>query len=71
MQSPHSPRVIDNHDGECSVECPQCRMGPAADVPIGIGLPMRDRITAELLAQNHREDHGTLAAAGTASRSDR
>ena len=35
-----------------------------SDVPIGIGLPMRDRITAELLAQNHRDDHRSFAVAG-------
>ena len=66
MHSPHIPKVIDLSDGECSVECPQCRRGPASDVPIGIGLPMRDRITAELLAQNHRDEHGSFAAAGRA-----
>jgi hypothetical protein len=66
MPSPHSPRVIDLNEGGCSVECPQCRRGPASDVPIGIGLPMRDRITAELLAENHRDDHRSFAAAGRA-----
>ena len=66
MQSPHSPRVVDRDDGECSVECPQCKSGPASDVPIGIGLLMRDRITAELLAENHRDENRTLAGSSSA-----
>ncbi len=61
MQSPHRPEVIDADDGACVVECPQCRKGRAVDIPIGIGLPMFDRVTAELLAENHRDDHRTLA----------
>jgi hypothetical protein len=64
MRSPHSPTVIDSNDGACLVDCPECRNGRPADVPIGIGLPMFDRITAELLAENHRGDRRTLAAAG-------
>jgi hypothetical protein len=66
MQNAHRPTVIELDDGECSVECPQCRTGPVSDVPIGIGIPMRDRITAELLAENHRDDHRSFAAAGSA-----
>jgi hypothetical protein len=65
MQSPHRPEIVDMSDGTCVVECPQCRKGRASDVPIGIGLRMVDRITAGLLAQNHRdEERRTLAAAG-------
>lgn len=60
MQSPHTPRVIDIGEDACLVECPQCREGRSVDVPIGIGIPMRDRITAELLAGNHRDEHGNL-----------
>jgi hypothetical protein len=65
MQSPHRPTVVDVNDGGCFVECPQCRKGPASEVPIGIGIPMRDRTTAELLAENHRDDHRSFAAAGS------
>jgi hypothetical protein len=67
MQRPHNPRVIDIRNGECVVECPQCRLGTAADVPVGIGLPMRDRITAELLAENHRDNHRSYVMAGNNS----
>lgn len=63
MQSPHSPTVIERSDGTCLVECPQCHKGRASDIPIGIGLPMFDRITAELLAENHRDDHRSLTGA--------
>jgi hypothetical protein len=56
--------VIDLNGGACLVECPECRQGRASDVPIGIGLPMFDRITAELLADNHRADRRSLASAG-------
>lgn len=64
MQRPHNPRVIDIGNGECVVECPQCSSGTATDVPIGIGLRMRDRITAELLAENHRDTRRSNAMAG-------
>ena len=60
MQSPHTPRVIDIGEDACLVECPQCREGRSVDVPIGIGIPIRDRITAELLAGNHRDEHRNL-----------
>jgi hypothetical protein len=64
MQSPHSPTVVDTIDGACLVECPECRKGRPSDIPIGIGLRMFDRITAELLAENHRGAHRSLAATG-------
>jgi hypothetical protein len=64
VQSPHSPTVVDTNDGACLVECPQCSTGRPSDIPIGIGLRMLDRITAELLAENHRGDRRSLAAAG-------
>lgn len=66
MRSPHRPEVIDTEGGACVVECPQCREGRAVDIPIGIGLQMFDRVTAELLAENHRDDHRTLAIVGSA-----
>ncbi len=65
MRSPHSPTVVDTNDGgACLVECPQCLEGRPSDIPIGIGLRMFDRITAELLAENHRGTHRGLAATG-------
>jgi hypothetical protein len=61
--------VVDIDDGACLVECPQCGMGRPADIPIGIGLRLFDRIPAELLAENHRGEHRRLAA--TAERPSR
>ena len=63
MQSPHTPSVVDIGEDACLVECPQCREGRSVDVPIGIGIPMRDRITAELLAGNHRDERGNVVLA--------
>jgi hypothetical protein len=31
----------------------QCRDDKASSVPIGIGMPLSDRVTAERLAENH------------------
>jgi hypothetical protein len=56
--------VIDISTDECVVECPQCQAGAERDVPIGIGLRMRDRLTAELLAENHRDNRRSYAMAG-------
>jgi hypothetical protein len=67
MQSPHSPTIVDCGDGKCLVECTtQCSEGRVSDIPFGIGLPMFDRITAELLAENHRGDRRRLAASAIA-----
>ena len=63
MQSPHTPSVVDIGEDACLVECPQCREGRSVDVPIGIGIPMRDRITAELLAGNHRDERRNVVLA--------
>jgi hypothetical protein len=62
MSSPHSPTVVDMDNGACLVECPQCRRGSPADIPIGIGLRLFDRITAELLAENHRSERRSLVS---------
>ena len=35
------------------VECAQCRNDLGSTVPIGIGMPLRDRETAERLRDNH------------------
>ncbi len=49
----HQPRITQRHDGSWVVECTECRRDRHADPPIGIGLPLRDRETAELLRDNH------------------
>jgi hypothetical protein len=35
------------------VECIQCRNDTQSDLPIGIGMPLQDRETAERLRDNH------------------
>lgn len=54
MRSPHHPRAV-QHVGECwVVECQDCLEDHTASVPIGIGMPLPDRLTAERLVENHR-----------------
>jgi hypothetical protein len=49
----HHPRVSQRPDRAWVVECAQCRNDLASSVPIGIGMPLRDRETAERLRDNH------------------
>jgi hypothetical protein len=53
MQAAHHPIISERPDRSWVVECPQCRRDMHADVPIGIGLPLRDKETAERLRDNH------------------
>ena len=49
----HHPRISQRPDGAWMVECAQCRNDLDSTVPIGIGMPLRDRDTAERLRDNH------------------
>lgn len=49
----HCPEIIHNSDGTWVVECQQCHSDSTTAVPIGIGLSLPDRLTAERLAANH------------------
>jgi len=49
----HSPKIAQRPDRTWVVECTQCRNDPFSTVPIGIGMPLRDRETAERLRENH------------------
>ena len=49
----HHPRVSQRPDRAWVVECAQCRNDLASSVPVGIGMPLRDRETAERLRDNH------------------
>jgi len=53
VRSPHHPRIIHRPDGPWVVECRECRDDRSSTVPIGIGLPLPDQVTAERLAENH------------------
>ena len=58
----HYPRIIHRPDGPWVVECRQCRDDRSASIPIGIGLPLPDQITAERLVENHVGPSGMTAA---------
>jgi hypothetical protein len=49
----HHPKVTQRADRTWVVECAQCRNDLVSTVPIGIGMPLRDRETAERLRENH------------------
>jgi hypothetical protein len=49
----HHPRISHCPDRTWVVECAQCRNDLTSTVPIGIGMPLRDRETAERLCDNH------------------
>jgi hypothetical protein len=49
----HHPKVSQRPDRAWVVECAQCRNDLVSTVPIGIGMPLRDRETAERLRDNH------------------
>ena len=53
MQGTHHPSISQRPDGSWVVECLQCRTDMHSDVPIGIGLPLQDKETAERLRDNH------------------
>ncbi len=57
MYSDHKPRLIHLVSEDAwVVDCLECRAQGTA--PIGIGLPVRDRVAAEMLWQNHRGRKG-------------
>jgi hypothetical protein len=49
----HHPKVVQGPGRTWVVECVQCRHDPTSTVPIGIGMPLQDRETAERLRDNH------------------
>jgi hypothetical protein len=55
MQGPHHPKVSRRNDGCWVVNCPECQRGAhrASEVPIGIGMALASRETAERLVENH------------------
>ncbi len=53
MRSVHQPQIVELRGGRWMVECLACRSDHLSEVPIGIGLALPDRLTAERLAENH------------------
>jgi hypothetical protein len=49
----HNPEITQGPDRTWVVECIQCRNDTQSDLPIGIGMPLRDFETAERLRDNH------------------
>jgi hypothetical protein len=62
VRNPHQPRIIHRPDGFWVVECRQCRDDKTSSVPIGIGMPLPDRMTAQRLAENHAGPPRMVAA---------
>ena len=58
----HHPRITHGHDRTWVVECLECRSDTQSDLPIGIGMPLRDRETAERLRDNHALRSNRVAA---------
>jgi hypothetical protein len=49
----HHPKITQRPDRTWVVECCECRNDRTSTLPIGIGMPLRDRETAERLRENH------------------
>jgi len=62
MQGHHQPKVARRPDGTWVVECAQCRADRTSEIPIGIGMPLSTKETAELLRDNHAGPHGRRLA---------
>lgn len=52
-QTPHDPKVSQRNDGSWIVHCSECLRSPDGEWPIGIGMPLNSRSTAERLRENH------------------
>lgn len=49
----HDPKISQGPDRTWVVECIQCRNDTQSELPIGIGMPLRDLETAQRLRDNH------------------
>ncbi len=58
----HQPRITQRPDRTWVVDCAQCRNDTHSELPVGIGMPLRDRETAERLRENHAGHAPRLAA---------
>ena len=52
MHSRHQPRIFGLGDGTWQVKCLGCPIDHLSGVPVGIGIPLQDRMTAERLGEN-------------------
>jgi hypothetical protein len=58
----HQPTISQRPDQSWVVECVQCRNDKQSTTPIGIGMPLKDRETAERLRDNHSGRNLRMAA---------
>jgi hypothetical protein len=58
----HYPKINQGPDRTWVVECTQCRNDTHSELPIGIGMPLQDRETAERLRENHAARSTRLTA---------
>lgn len=52
MSIVHHPRLIRRADGRWEIKCGECATFEEI-IPVGIGLPIRDRQDAERIRDNH------------------
>ena len=50
---PHNPRISATGDGRWVVVCPECESSRQQQLPIGIGMRLESRVTAQRLRENH------------------
>jgi hypothetical protein len=68
MRDPHHHPTISRHDDRWVVNCPECRVAARArhdgygELPIGIGMPLESKLTAERLRDNHSGPHISAAS---------
>jgi hypothetical protein len=62
MQATHHPTISQRADLTWVVECVQCRTDVQSEVPIGIGMPLKDKETALRLCENHSRTLRMLAS---------
>ncbi len=58
----HYPKISQGPDRTFIVDCAQCRNDTHSDLPIGIGMPLRDLETAERLRDNHASRSSRVVA---------
>lgn len=58
----HYPKISEGPDRTWVVDCAQCRNDTQSGLPIGIGMPLRDRDTAERLRDNHASRSARVVA---------
>ena len=49
----HDPRLVQRPDGRWEVRCPQCEKSRDEAIPLGIAVPIANRVEAEAIMRNH------------------